>query len=98
MKAAHEKILYERPMNPFQENEVYSQRISPPAIFQLSMREKNYLLEHAEHFEKLGFIIEPFGGNDFALSGVPTTLYSMQPEEYFIDLLDQLALCEGAWV
>lgn len=89
--AAHEKVKYERLIKHFKEHNIASQSINPPAIITLSGREKACLLQNMEHFEALGFVIEEFGGNDFAIVSVPMDLYGYGETELLYELLDELA-------
>ena len=89
--AAHEKVRYERLMRRFREKEIVSQSINPPTIVTLSNREKECYLQHQEDFASLGFEIEAFGGNDYAVRGVPMDLYGYTGESFFYEILDELA-------
>lgn len=89
--AAHEKVKYERFIRQFKQHNIISQSLNPPVIVTLSGREKVCLMQNMEHFEALGFVIEEFGGNDYALSSVPLDLYGHQEAELFYGLLDELA-------
>ena len=89
--AAHEKVKYERFIKQFQTNSVVSQNLNPPVIVTLNGKEKACLLQHMEHFTSLGFGIEEFGGNDYAISSVPMDLYGYRETEFFYELLDELA-------
>ncbi len=93
--AAHEKVRYERLMRHFREKDIVSQTINPPVIVTLSNREKECFLQHEEDFASLGFEIEAFGGNDYAVRGVPMDLYGYTEESFFYEILDELA-GEGA--
>lgn len=89
--AAHEKVRYERLMRHFRKKEVVSQQINPPLIVTLNNQEKECLLSHREDFEALGFVIEEFGGNDYAIRGVPLDLYGYAEGNFFYEVLDELA-------
>lgn len=89
--AAHEKVKFERFIKQFQEHSIVSQNINPPVIVTLNGKEKACLLQHMEHFISLGFGIEEFGGNDYAISSVPMDLYGYRETEFFYELLDELA-------
>lgn len=89
--AAHEKVKFERFIKQFKEHNIVSQNLNPPLIITLSGKEKNCLIQNMEHFESLGFVLEEFGGNDYALSSVPLDLYGYQEAELFYELLDGLA-------
>ena len=89
--AAHEKVRYERLMHRFRENAIVSQSINPPRIVTLNNREKEVYLLHAADFEALGFVVEEFGGNDYAIRGVPMDLYGYAEGDYFYEILDELS-------
>ncbi|MBD5454800.1 MAG: DNA mismatch repair endonuclease MutL [Lachnospiraceae bacterium] len=89
--AAHEKVKFERFIKQFKEHSIVSQNLNPPLIITLSGKEKNCLIQNMEHFEALGFVLEEFGGNDYALSSVPLDLYGYQEAELIFELLDELA-------
>ncbi|MDE6213050.1 MAG: DNA mismatch repair endonuclease MutL, partial [Lachnospiraceae bacterium] len=89
--AAHEKVRYERLMRRFREKEIVSQSINPPRIVTLNNREKEVYLLHAADFEALGFVVEEFGGNDYAIRGVPLDLYGYAEGDYFYEILDELS-------
>ncbi len=89
--AAHEKVRYERLMKHFREKEVVSQNINPPMIVTLNNQEKECLKDRWEDFAALGFVIEEFGGNDYAVRGVPMDLYGYAEGTFFYEILDELA-------
>ncbi|MCR4840393.1 MAG: DNA mismatch repair endonuclease MutL [Lachnospiraceae bacterium] len=89
--AAHEKVLYERFMKKYKENKVCSQQLFPSLIVSLSMSEKNILDDNWMHFKDAGFEIEPFGDREYQITAVPAELYNFSGEDYFKDVLDDLA-------
>ena len=89
--AAHEKVRYERLMRHFREKEAASQQINPPMIVTLNNQEKECLQNHMEDFAALGFVIEEFGGNDYAIRSVPLDLYGYTEGTFFYEILDELA-------
>ncbi|MBO4748725.1 MAG: DNA mismatch repair endonuclease MutL, partial [Lachnospiraceae bacterium] len=88
--AAHEKVKYERFMKRYREKEILSQSLFPPVIVSLSGQEEAVLQECLPIFESLGFEIENFGGNEYALRSVPTDLYGCSEKEMFLEVLDEL--------
>ncbi len=88
--AAHEKVYYERLMKRYQENSIASQQVFPPVIVSLSAQEEVVLKEYWENFSELGFEIESFGGNEYALRTVPTDLYGCNAGDMFLDMLSEL--------
>ncbi len=89
--AAHEKILYERTMTAFRNKEITSQEIDPPIIVTLDSRQEALLSGHLASFTDLGFVIEPFGGNDIAVRGVPDNMYALAAKDLFTEMLDELS-------
>lgn len=93
--AAHEKVNYERLMKQYREKKVLSQGLLPPVIVSLSGQEETVLKECLDTFAALGFEIESFGGNEYALRSVPVDLYGCQEKEMFLEVLDALSMGTG---
>ena len=89
--AAHEKINYERMVAAMKSGEVFSQNLMPPILLSLTMREEEVLLSCRDLFSEIGFAFEHFGGRDYQLTAVPTTLYRMDARDYFLDVLNELS-------
>ena len=67
-----------------------SQTINPPMIVTLNNLEKECYCSHMDDFASLGFVIEEFGGNDYAIRGVPLDLYGYTEGAFFYEILDEL--------
>lgn len=89
--AAHEKVNYERLMKQLEEGEVISQQCDPMIIVTLSQKDQITLRENMQYFRRLGFGVEEFGANEFALRSIPMELYSNSPKEMFLDILQELS-------
>ncbi len=89
--AAHEKVKYEKFIKELEERQVQSQLVLPPVIVTLSGREENVLKEFMDSFANMGFEIELFGGNEYAIRSVPTDLYGCSESSLFTEMLDELA-------
>ncbi len=89
--AAHEKVKYERLVKQFKEKEIVSQNINPPIVVTLSGKETEVLSEYVSVFENLGFEIEDFGGNEYALRSVPADLYGCDEKSLFLEVMDELS-------
>ena len=89
--AAHERVLYEKTMHGMKNRDYTSQYVSPPLILNLSMQEELILKEHMDTFANMGFEIESFGGNSYAVRAVPDNLFSIAKKELFIEMLDSLS-------
>ena len=57
----------------------------------MNPREQECYGKYVRDFEALGFVLEEFGGNDYAIRGVPTDLYGYGEKELFLEVLDELA-------
>lgn len=89
--AAHEKVHYETLMQDYEKKEICSQQLIPPILLTLTMQEQTVLETYRSYFEELGFHIEPFGGKEYKISAVPTTLYGMNDKEAFLTLFDSIS-------
>ena len=88
--AAHERVLYEKTLRGMKDREFTSQYLIPPIILNLSMHEGEALNTHMDIFTNIGFEIEPFGGDSYAIRAVPDNLFSIAKRELFTEMLDQL--------
>ncbi len=88
--AAHEKVMYEKFLKDLENREIHQQMIAPPVVLTFSLREKELYLQCQEAFRELGFLIEEFGGNEYCIRGMPANLLDIDPQELFVDLLDQM--------
>jgi len=93
--AAHEKVLFERMMKQLQDKEMTTQYVSPPIIVSLTRAEQDILGRYEEVFSELGYVISSFGGNEFAIEGVPGNLFSFDVKEFFMELLASCGELKG---
>ena len=89
--AAHERVLYEKTIAGMKNREYTSQYLSPPIILSLSLQEINVLEMYKEKFTSIGFEIEPFGGDEYAVRAVPANLFSIAKKELLLDMIDSLS-------
>lgn len=90
--AAHEKVMYERFVKEISQNKVTSQNLLPPVVVTLSGSQSQIVEEIGEHLHKLGFEIEPFGGNEYVIKAVPTELFGISEKDLLFDIIDQYSL------
>jgi DNA mismatch repair protein MutL len=69
--SAHERILFEQFMNVLERGAAPSQRLLFPATLHLGPAEGDAFESNRDTLAKLGFEIEPFGGNSIIVSAVP---------------------------
>ena len=89
--AAHERVLYERTLKEMKNREFTAQYLSPPIILSLSMQEAQALNENMDRFTRIGFEIEPFGGEEYAVRAIPDNLFGIAKKELLLEMLDDLA-------
>ena len=88
--AAHEKVLYEKIMKDFKGKTITSQNLNPPIVITFSMREQEVLEQYFDEFKNLGFEIEEFGGNEYAIRAIPSDLDGLAQKDIFMELIDNL--------
>ncbi len=88
--AAHEKVLYEKTMKTLLTREYTSQMLNPPIILTLGSEEQMILEKYRSYFTEIGFEIEHFGGNEYAVRGIPDNLFSIAKKELLMEMIDSL--------
>ena len=89
--AAHEKVLYEKTMNSLKTRSYDTQLLNPPIILTLNMNEELLLERYMDYFKNMGFELEPFGGREYAVRGVPSNLFSIAKKELLLEMIDGLS-------
>lgn len=89
--AAHEKVLYEKTVNMLKTRQYDTQMVEPPIILTLNMNEEVLLDKYLSYFTGMGFEIEPFGGREHAVRGVPANLFSIARKDLLIEMIDSLS-------
>lgn len=93
--AAHEKVLYEKTMASLDKKEFTSQAVSPPIVISLDVQEVEMLEKYRDSIEKLGYVVEHFGGREYMITGIPGNLYNLDMKELFVEMLDDFAGLSG---
>jgi DNA mismatch repair protein MutL len=88
--AAHEKVKFEHLMKQYEKGEVASQMLDPPYIITLTPAQADRLNVCMQSFKQLGFVIEQFGGNEYAMRSVPLELYGASPQVLLDEILEDL--------
>ena len=89
--AAHEKVKYEQILKKVENNEVFTQTLTPPVVISVTPKEADLILNYERYFSEIGFEIEDFGMNAFAIRGVPLDLFSYNIKELFEEILTQMS-------
>ncbi len=73
--AAHTRVLFEQAMESLQNNVAQdSQELLFPELIELSKQEKEIFRNVDEQLRKLGFFVEPFGGDTYQIRSIPSAL------------------------
>ncbi|SEF47053.1 DNA mismatch repair protein MutL [Caloramator fervidus] len=90
--AAHERILYEKYMDEYNNTSIQSQALLNPKIIELSNVEKQLVLENIKNFGKIGYVIEDFGGSSISIRSVPVIYGNPNYIELFYEVLNQVTM------
>ena len=88
--AAHERVMYESLLNQFLHGKVEVQQLLQGEVLEVSAAEKILLEEKKEELRSLGFELEYFGGNAFAVKTIPLVFGKVKISELLHDLLSML--------
>lgn len=89
--AAHEKVKYEQILKRAENHEVLTQTLTPPIIVSVTPKEADVIHNYGKYLEELGFQIEDFGMNAYAIRGVPYDLYGYDMKELFEEILNEMS-------
>ncbi len=103
--AAHERVLYERFRARWEGQRPDVQRLLVPHVVDLAPHLAAILTDRTAVLERLGFLVDPYGGNSFAVKGVPPDLKKLDPEALLTDVAEQMSesgvdradTLEGKW-
>ncbi|MCT4611855.1 MAG: DNA mismatch repair endonuclease MutL [Clostridia bacterium] len=88
--AAHEKVLYEKIMNQYENDAVRSQMLVVPIVVDLSIDDENILKENIKELCELGYQIEDFGDRSYILRSVPIMAGMPSDSDFFMEILADL--------
>ncbi|MCT4632758.1 MAG: DNA mismatch repair endonuclease MutL [Firmicutes bacterium] len=69
--AAHERILYEKFLDEYKNDQIIRQMLLLPEVINLSKLDKEKLIENKDSIEKLGLVIEEFGETEIVIREIP---------------------------
>ncbi len=94
--AAHERLLFHGLRESFLTRRIPVQPFLLPQVVALPPGPARALEAHLGEVERLGFSVEPFGGDSFAVKGAPAALAGADLRGLLADLAGQLAELERA--
>ena len=89
--AAHEKVLFNRNLEAYNNRRISSQMIAPPVVVTVTEQEERILNSNAQVFEDFGYEIRPFGRKEYAIYAVPQDLYGLDVKEVFHEIMGGLS-------
>ena len=89
--AAHERLVYERLKAAHAADRVPSQMLLIPEVVELDAESHARLLDAAAELERLGLVVEPFGGHALCLRETPALLGEVDGRRLLADVADALA-------
>ncbi|MEL6539656.1 MAG: DNA mismatch repair endonuclease MutL [Bacteroidota bacterium] len=88
--AAHERILYERFLQPFRSQKTQStQALLFPVHISLNPSDLALVQEHTEAIRQLGFVLETFGKDSLIVTGCPVEVTDHDPKQLLEGLVEQ---------
>lgn len=88
-QAAHERILFEKFILQLKGRSAQSQQSLFPQVIQFSAADFALVLEMMQELEALGFRLEVFGKDTFAVQGTPAGLNTGKEKELFEGVIEQ---------
>ncbi|MDP9195079.1 MAG: DNA mismatch repair endonuclease MutL [Acidobacteriota bacterium] len=85
---AHERVLYDRYLARIEARQPVSQQLLAPMLYETGAAECAVLESHLEELRAVGFDIERFSGNAFAVSAVPPELMRHDLDSFLRKIID----------
>jgi len=93
--AAHERILFEGMLAAAHRQAAPQQQLLLPVTVDLSPEDAALLTRHLEELKRLGFGLEPFGGNTVLIAAVPSHFPQENVGGLLRDILDEIRHSAG---
>ncbi|MCI9518951.1 MAG: DNA mismatch repair endonuclease MutL [Clostridia bacterium] len=88
--AAHERVLYDKLINSYENRKIYSQNMLVPYIFTVTPIEDELLKSKLDEINSCGFVITELSGRTYSLSSVPLICAGLKNEHFVALILDGL--------
>ncbi|VEN75196.1 DNA mismatch repair protein MutL [Candidatus Desulfarcum epimagneticum] len=89
--AAHERVIFEKLKKSMAENRPDVQNLLIPETIETGYREAGLLKEMIPDLAAMGFEVEPFGGNTFAVKSVPAMAVNRDIKRLIADMIEKMA-------
>jgi len=88
--AAHERVLFEKLQDQHAAGNVPAQNLLIPVQVEPGRAEQELLKEYLPELQKLGFLVEEFGGASFVIKAVPSLMTGGDYKQLLMDIVDEL--------
>lgn len=88
--AAAERILYEKIVKSFKNNEITSQQLLFPEVINLNLQEFNLYKEVQGIFNSFGFSLREYSGNSLMIESIPAYIHHWESASTFKEIMDDL--------
>jgi len=88
--AAHERVLFEKLQDGYANGTIAVQNLLIPIHVEVGRAEQGLLKEYLPELQKLGFLVEEFGGDSFIIKAVPSLMTGVDHKRILLDILDEV--------
>jgi len=88
--AAHERVLFEKLQDQFGAGSVPLQNLLIPDQIELGPAQSSLLSGYLPELNRLGFVVDEFGGGTFIVRAVPSLLANADHRKLLLDVLDEV--------
>jgi DNA mismatch repair protein MutL len=88
--AAHERVLFEKLQDQYAAGTIQVQNMLLPVQVELGPAEAELIAEFLPELNKLGFVVEDFGGGTFVIKAVPALMTGGDYRKLLLDMLDEI--------
>jgi DNA mismatch repair protein MutL len=89
--AAHERVAFEKLRGQLKDGEVERQNLLLPQVLELPLSEAPLFEQRLATIDRIGFTVEPFGPNRFAIKAVPALLPAVDYRGVLREMITELA-------
>ncbi|MDR0880902.1 MAG: DNA mismatch repair endonuclease MutL [Clostridioides sp.] len=88
--AAHERVLFEKYMKKFLEQDINMQMLLEPIVMEVSTVDMLQVEANLDLFMRFGFEVEIFGSNNILIRSVPTIFGVPETEKFILQIIDNI--------
>jgi len=88
--AAHERVLFEKLQDQHAAGSVLMQDLLIPVQVEPGRAEQELLRDYLPELQKLGFLVDEFGGSSFVIKAVPAQMAGGDHKQLLMDIIDEL--------